>query len=172
MPSLTLADSDDSPLPRPSFGSHRRAQVLVISDTDSDSDSLPSPSRLRIGSKQPVASSSGPKVIAHDEIINISSDSEVELTPTKPRVGARLPLLGKANIVPRAVIPDQLPSTSPSRLSEALKRTTLLDSPTREEPPAELGSSEEDAAVARYVACSLFVWAMFDLFSKPNRRIV
>ncbi|KAF8610263.1 hypothetical protein BDV93DRAFT_601306 [Ceratobasidium sp. AG-I] len=144
-------DSDDSPRPRPGFGSHRRAQVLVISDSDSDSDSLPSPSQLRIKSKQPVASSSGPKVkaIVHDEIINISSDSEVELTPTKPRVGARLPLLGKANIPPRPAIPNRLLSASPSRLPEALKRTTLLNSPTRdEEPPIELDGSEEDAAVA------------------------
>lgn len=157
---FTSADlSDGSPLPKPGFGSHRRAQVLVISDSDSDSDSLPSPSQLRFRSKIPVASGSGPKAAVHkDEIIDISSDSEVEVTPTKPRIGTRFPLVGKPNTTPRpAVPPARLLSTSPACLSETLKRTTLLDSPTRdEEPPIELECSEEDAPVARYVLCPQF----------------
>lgn len=113
-------------------------------------------------------------VVREEEIINISSDSEVELlTPTKPRVGARLPLIGKANSAPRpAAPPARALSASPSSLTEALKRTTLRDDTTRdEEPPIELDYSEEDAVVARY-AHYFLIWCTVRHFFKSGGGIV
>ncbi|CAE6516820.1 unnamed protein product [Rhizoctonia solani] len=76
------SEEDDSPLPRRTHGIGYRNRVIVISDSGSDSD-LPSPSLLLQNRKIVGAASNLGSLAATDEIIEISSDSEVEATPTK-----------------------------------------------------------------------------------------
>ncbi|KAF8710631.1 SprT-like protein, partial [Rhizoctonia solani] len=73
---------DDFLPPKRTRGTDYRSRLIVISDSDSDSD-LPPPSLLLQDHK---AAGPAPKVASTsstDEIINISSDSEVERTPIK-----------------------------------------------------------------------------------------
>lgn len=82
---------DNSPCVKRTRGASYRSQIIVISDSDSDDD-LPTPaSLLRFSGSNGVGSGSKPGYRdSVDEIIEISSDSEVEATPTKPRPDKRL----------------------------------------------------------------------------------
>ncbi|KAG8687966.1 hypothetical protein FRC11_006282 [Ceratobasidium sp. 423] len=83
-----ITPSDNSPVPRRTHRIGYRNRVIVISDSESDSD-LPSPSLLLQNRKIVGATSNLGTLAATDEIIEISSDSEIEATPTKPRGGER-----------------------------------------------------------------------------------
>ncbi|CAE6527569.1 unnamed protein product [Rhizoctonia solani] len=82
------SEEDNFRLPRRTHGTSYRNRVIVISDSESDSD-LPSPSLLLQDHNisRPVPNVTSPSVT--DEIIEISSDSDKETTPTKPR-GSKL----------------------------------------------------------------------------------
>ncbi|KAL5635440.1 hypothetical protein ACGC1H_004285 [Rhizoctonia solani] len=79
-------EEDNFRLPRRTHGTGYRNRVIVISDSESDSD-LPSPSLLLQDHKIARPASNVRSSGATDEIIEISSDSDKETTPTKPRGG-------------------------------------------------------------------------------------
>ncbi|KAH7341029.1 SprT-like family-domain-containing protein [Rhizoctonia solani] len=89
---LEESSEEDSPAPRRAHGTRYRNRAIVISDSESDSD-LPSPSLLLQECKAVGPASNIGSVSTTDEIIAISSDSEIEATPTKPR-GGKLPSNG------------------------------------------------------------------------------
>ncbi|CAE6435377.1 unnamed protein product [Rhizoctonia solani] len=86
---VEVSSEEDSPIPRRTHGTSYRKRVVVISDSESDSD-LPSPSLLLQDRKVIGLASNFGSVTPTDEIIEISSDSEIEATPTKSR-GGKLP---------------------------------------------------------------------------------
>ncbi|CAE6371373.1 unnamed protein product [Rhizoctonia solani] len=73
---------DDFLLPKRTRGTDYRSRLIVISDSESDSD-LPPPSLLLQDHKAAGPAPNVASTSSTDEIINISSDSEVERTPTK-----------------------------------------------------------------------------------------
>ncbi|KAJ1309617.1 hypothetical protein OPQ81_006387 [Rhizoctonia solani] len=78
------SDEGDSPLRRRAHGTSSRSRIIVISDSESDSD-LPSPSLLLQDRKAVRPASNLGVLPERDEVIEISSDSEIEATPTKSR---------------------------------------------------------------------------------------
>ncbi|KAF8744230.1 SprT-like protein, partial [Rhizoctonia solani] len=73
---------DDFLVPKRTRGTDYRSRLIVISDSESDSD-LPPPSLLLQDHKAAGPAPNVASTSSTDEIINISSDSEVERTPTK-----------------------------------------------------------------------------------------
>ncbi|CAE6421148.1 unnamed protein product [Rhizoctonia solani] len=73
-----------SPLPRGSRGTNYRSRVIIISESESDSD-LPSPCLLLQDHKVDAPAPNLESLSSTDEIIEISSDSEIGATPTNPR---------------------------------------------------------------------------------------
>ncbi|CAE6510375.1 unnamed protein product [Rhizoctonia solani] len=78
--------TDGLRFPRRTHGASYRNRVIVISDSESDSE-LPSPSQLLQGRDLVGPASNLGSLASTNEIIEISSDSEIEATPTKPRGG-------------------------------------------------------------------------------------
>ncbi|KAG8687547.1 hypothetical protein FRC09_013428 [Ceratobasidium sp. 395] len=122
-------DSDGNPSPlKRAYGNKYRSEVLVISDSDSDSD-LPAPSLLlnSIKRKPPASRPNFKQPAAQNDIIDISSDSGEDATPTRPRVNK--PPTEKRNLG-STTLPAVRPACSVSdSLSTTLERITFVDSP-------------------------------------------
>ncbi|QRV86648.1 HMG (high mobility group) box protein [Ceratobasidium sp. AG-Ba] len=128
MTQLPCLSKEGSPPPKRAYGNHHRSKILVISDSDSDSDLPPSSSLLRSAARKPAVSSPNRQHRVPDEIIDISSDSEVEPTPTRPRACKPPPAkLKAANVTLPAVPPTYSVSTS---LSRTLELINLIDTPS------------------------------------------
>ncbi|KAG8747644.1 hypothetical protein FRC10_000187 [Ceratobasidium sp. 414] len=114
---LSSRNNEDSPPPKRVYGNDHRSKVLVISDSDSDSD-LPAPSPTK--RKPAVSHSNFKQPAAQGDIIDISSDSEQEGTPTRPQAN-KLP--------PEKCNPASIAHSVSNSLSVTLERVTLVDSP-------------------------------------------
>lgn len=113
----------------------------------------PPASLLQFQSRKAVVPGSNLGSRDSDEIIDISSDSEVEDTPTKPGAGKRLPAPGIAGTGARAVggaAGSDSVSTSVSSLSTALEKAISLDREASLEPiQSEVDSCIDSAAGRR-----------------------
>ncbi|KAG9102812.1 hypothetical protein FRC06_001076 [Ceratobasidium sp. 370] len=118
-------NNEYSPPPKRAYGNDHRSKVVVISDSDSDSD-LPVPPSLLSSTRKPAVSRSNFKQPTQGDIIDISSDSEQEGTPT--RLLANRPLPEKPNLSSIAP-PGVLPCSVSNSLSATLERVTLVDNP-------------------------------------------
>ncbi|KAB5595617.1 HMG box-containing protein [Ceratobasidium theobromae] len=122
----TYRGINDSPPPRRAHGTSYRNRIIVISDSDSDSD-LPPPSSLLQGRKPITPTVNFESQDLSDEIIDISSGSEVEATPTKPRTEERLPTSGVAGTYACPVTGTSDSVTSVSPLSTTFKHAISLN---------------------------------------------
>ncbi|KAG9126217.1 hypothetical protein FRC07_004412 [Ceratobasidium sp. 392] len=122
----SLRNDENSPPPKRTYGNHHRGGVLVISDSDSDSD-LPPPSSVLNSIKRKPPAHRPIKQPSADDIIDISSDSEEDATPTRRRVSKPLP--EKRNIGNIALPAVPPPCSVSNTLSTTLERIELVDSP-------------------------------------------
>ncbi|KAG9102027.1 hypothetical protein FS749_000061 [Ceratobasidium sp. UAMH 11750] len=119
---------EDLPPPKRTYGNDHRSKVLVISDSESDSD-LPAPPPVSSPTRRRPAASrlSFKQPPAQGDIIDISSDSEQEDTPTRPLANRPLPEKYNQPVVALPAVPSHSVSNA---LSTTLERVNLVDSPS------------------------------------------